>query len=174
MWTTLDSPAGPIRVIAHDGAVTAIEFLTTPPEDASPRSSMRVAAERSAGREAGDRADDDPLLVEAARQLRAYFDRELTEFDLPLRPQGTPFQQRVWDQLQKIGYGQTASYGEIAARLEMKPGASRAVGAANGRNPIGIVIPCHRVVGSKGLLSGYAGGVERKQLLLGLERSGLF
>jgi methylated-DNA-[protein]-cysteine S-methyltransferase len=174
MWTTLDSPAGPIRVIAHDGAVTAIEFLSAPPEDASPRSSMRVAAERSAGREVGDRVDDDPLLVEAARQLRAYFDRELTEFDLPLRPHGTPFQQRVWAQLQKIGYGQTASYGEIAARLEMKPGASRAVGAANGRNPIGIVIPCHRVVGSKGLLSGYAGGVERKQLLLGLEQSGLF
>lgn len=174
MWTTLDSPAGPIRVIAHDGALTAVEFLSAPPEHASPRSSMRMAADRSAGRDAGPRVDDDPLLVEAARQLRAYFEHELKEFDLPLRPAGTPFQQRVWDQLRRIGYGETASYGEIAARLGMRPGASRAVGAANGRNPIGIVIPCHRVVGSKGLLSGYAGGVERKQLLLGLEQSALF
>jgi methylated-DNA-[protein]-cysteine S-methyltransferase len=174
MWTTLDSPAGPIRVIAEDGAVTAIEFVSDPPEDASPRSSMRVAAERSAGRPVGDRVDDDPVLAEAARQLRAYFARELKEFDLPLRPAGTAFQQRVWAQLQEIGYGETMSYGQIAARLGLTPGASRAVGAANGRNPIGIVIPCHRVVGSTGSLSGYAGGVERKQLLLGLEQSSLF
>jgi methylated-DNA-[protein]-cysteine S-methyltransferase len=174
MWTTLDSPAGPIRVIAEDGAVTAIEFISDPPEDASPRSSMRVAAERSAGRPVGDRVDDDPVLAEAARQLRAYFARELKEFDLPLRPAGTAFQQRVWAQLQEIGYGETMSYGQIAARLGLTPGASRAVGAANGRNPIGIVIPCHRVVGSTGSLSGYAGGVERKQLLLGLEQSSLF
>ncbi len=174
MWTTLDSPAGPIRVIAHDGAVTAVKFLSAPPPEASPRSSMRVAANRSADRAVGERADDDPLLVEAARQLRAYFARELKEFDLPLDPGGTPFQQKVWAELRRIGYGQTASYGEIAARLSMPPGASRAVGAANGRNPIGIVIPCHRVVGAKGLLSGYAGGVERKQLLLELEQSTLF
>jgi methylated-DNA-[protein]-cysteine S-methyltransferase len=174
MWTTLDSPAGPIRVIAHDGAITAIEFLATPPEDASARSSMRLAAERSAGRDVGERRDDDPLLLEAVRQLQAYFDGDLKEFDLPLRPQGTPFQRRVWEQLRAIGYGSTASYGEIAMRMGMGPGASRAVGAANGRNPIGIVIPCHRVVGSKGLLSGYAGGVERKQLLLELESAGLF
>jgi methylated-DNA-[protein]-cysteine S-methyltransferase len=174
MWTMLDSPAGPIRVIARDGAVTSVEFLAEPPEDASPHSSMRAAASRSRSRDVGDRADDDPLLAEAARQLRAYFARELKEFDLPLRPAGTDFQQRVWRQLLEIGYGETASYGEIAAWLGMSPGASRAVGAANGRNPIGIVIPCHRVVGSKGLLSGYAGGVERKQLLLELEQSGLF
>jgi methylated-DNA-[protein]-cysteine S-methyltransferase len=174
MWTTLDSPAGPIRVVAHNGALTAVEFLSAPPDDATPRSSMRVAAQTSAGREIGERADDDPLLLEAVRQLHAYFDRELKEFDLPLAPVGTAFQQRVWQQLQEIGYGETASYGEIAARLGMNPGASRAVGAANGRNPIGIVIPCHRVVGSKGSLSGYAGGVERKQLLLGLEQRGLF
>jgi methylated-DNA-[protein]-cysteine S-methyltransferase len=174
MWTMLDSPAGPIRVIARDGAVTSVEFLAEPPEDASPHSSMRAAASRSRSQDVGDRADDDPLLAEAARQLRAYFARELKEFDLPLRPAGTDFQQRVWRQLLEIGYGETASYGEIAAWLGMGPGASRAVGAANGRNPIGIVIPCHRVVGSKGLLSGYAGGVERKQLLLELEQSGLF
>ncbi len=100
----------------------------------------------------------------------AYFDRRLREFDLPLEPGGTAFQERVWEQLQKIAYGETATYGEIAGRLGMSPGASRAVGAANGRNPIGIVIPCHRVVGSAGSLSGYAGGVERKQLLLRLEQ----
>jgi methylated-DNA-[protein]-cysteine S-methyltransferase len=174
MWTVLDSPAGPIRVTAHDGAITAVEFTAAPPDDARPRSSMRLAADRSAARDAGERCDDDPLLVEAARQLDAYFAGELVDFDLPLRPAGTPFQQRVWEQLRAIGYGTTASYGEIAARLGMGPGASRAVGAANGRNPIGIVIPCHRVVGTKGLLSGYAGGVERKQLLLKLERTGLF
>ncbi len=173
MWTLIDSPAGPVRVIAHDGAVTAVEFLAPPPQDASPRSSTRLAAERSAGRAIGDRCDDDPLLVEAARQLSAYFAGELRSFDLPLRPEGTAFQQRVWTQLQEIGYGQTATYGEVASRMGMKPGASRAVGAANGRNPIGIVIPCHRVVGSTGLLSGYAGGVERKQLLLELEQGSL-
>jgi methylated-DNA-[protein]-cysteine S-methyltransferase len=174
MWTIFDSPAGPIRVVAQDGALTAVEFLSEPPVDASARSSMKVAAARSAGREIGDRVDDDPLLVEAVRQLRGYFDRTRTEFDLPLRPAGTPFQQRVWEQLQKVGYGETVSYGQIAARMGLKPGASRAVGAANGRNPIGIVIPCHRVVGSTGSLSGYAGGVERKHLLLDLERGGLF
>jgi methylated-DNA-[protein]-cysteine S-methyltransferase len=118
--------------------------------------------------------DDDPLLAEAARQLTAYFARDLKEFELPLRPDGTPFQLRVWEQLRAIPYGETTSYGEIARRLDMNPGASRAVGAANGRNPIGIVIPCHRVVGAGGLLSGYAGGVERKQALLDLEQDALF
>jgi methylated-DNA-[protein]-cysteine S-methyltransferase len=174
MWTMVDSPAGPIRVIAHRECVTAIEFTSTVPDEATPRSSMRVAAERAAGRPVGDRSDDDPLLVEASRQLRAYFERRLREFDLPLAPGGTPFQERVWEQLRGIGYGQTASYGEIAGRLGLTAGASRAVGAANGRNPIGIVIPCHRVVGSKGSLSGYAGGVERKRLLLELEQEALF
>jgi methylated-DNA-[protein]-cysteine S-methyltransferase len=170
MWTLVDSPAGPIRVIADEGAVTAIEFTGEPPEDASPRSSMRVAAERAADRLVDERVDDDPLLSEAARQLTAYFDGDLEEFDLPLRPAGTPFQQRVWEELQRIGYAETATYGELAERLGMSRGASRAVGAANGRNPIGIAIPCHRVVGVAGSLSGYAGGVERKQLLLRLEQ----
>ena len=90
-----------------------------------------------------------------------------------MRPEGTPFQQRVWEELQRIDYGQTATYGELAERLGMPRGASRAVGAANGRNPIGIAIPCHRVVGAAGSLSGYAGGVERKQLLLQLEQGSL-
>jgi methylated-DNA-[protein]-cysteine S-methyltransferase len=174
MWTTLDSPAGPIRVVADLDAVTSIEFTGPIAEEASPRSSMRVAADRSEDRDAGDRDDADPLLAEAVRQLRAYFARELKEFDLPLRPGGTAFQERVWAELRRIGYGETASYGQIAARLGMAAGASRAVGMANGRNPIGIVIPCHRVVGAKGSLSGYAGGVQRKHLLLELEQSGLF
>lgn len=174
MWTLVQSPVGPIRVVAHRDALTSIEFTGTVPSEASPRSSMRIAAERASGRPVGDRDDDDPLLAEAARQLTAYFDGRLRVFDLPLRPGGTAFQERVWEQLRRIGYGQTASYGDIAARLGMNAGASRAVGAANGRNPIGIVIPCHRVVGSTGSLSGYAGGVERKRALLDLETASLF
>ena len=175
MWTHLDSPLGPIKIVAHREAVTSVEFVELlPPKGASPHSSAAVAAARSAGRPVGERSDTDPLLADAARQLRTYFDRDLKEFDLPLRPDGTPFQQRVWEQLQRIGYGETASYGEIAARLGMSAAASRAVGMATGRNPIAIVIPCHRVVGSTGLLTGYAGGVERKQALLDLEQDALF
>ena len=114
------------------------------------------------------------VLVEAVRQLAAYFARDLKEFDLPLAPVGSDFQQRVWEQLRGIGYGETASYGEIAGRLGMTNAASRAVGLANGRNPIPIVIPCHRVIGANGTLTGYAGGLERKQLLLELEQDALF
>lgn len=175
MWTQIDSPLGPVRIVAHREAITAVEFVGPLAQPAaSPRASTAVAAARSAGRPVGDRMDDDPLLAEAARQLTAYFARDLKEFELPLRPDGTPFQLRVWEQLRAIPYGETTSYGEIARRLDMNPGASRAVGAANGRNPIGIVIPCHRVVGAGGLLSGYAGGVERKQALLDLEQDALF
>ncbi|MDQ6687776.1 MAG: methylated-DNA--[protein]-cysteine S-methyltransferase, partial [Actinomycetota bacterium] len=92
----------------------------------------------------------------------------------PLDPAGTDFQRKVWAQLEKIGYGETASYGEIARRLGMTNAASRAVGLANGRNPIPIVIPCHRVIGADGSLTGYAGGIERKQTLLELEQDALF
>ncbi|MEP7091014.1 MAG: methylated-DNA--[protein]-cysteine S-methyltransferase [Nocardioidaceae bacterium] len=173
MWTLIDSPAGPLRIVAHDDALTAVEFTGAPPADAGPRSSMRVAAARAAGRPVGERADDAALMVEAARQLAAYFARDLEEFDLPLRPVGTPFQERVWTELRLIGYGRTVSYGELADRLGLVRGAARAVGAANGRNPIGIVIPCHRVVGAAGSLSGYAGGVERKRMLLSLEQDAL-
>ncbi len=175
MWTQLDSPLGPIKVVAYRDAVTSVEFVELlPRKDASKHSSTAVALARSAGRPVGERSDSDPLLAEAARQLAAYFSRDLKEFDLPLRPDGTPFQLRVWEQLRQIPYGETTSYGELAHRLGMNAGASRAVGMANGRNPIGIVIPCHRVVGSKGLLTGYAGGVERKQALLDLEQDALF
>jgi methylated-DNA-[protein]-cysteine S-methyltransferase len=122
----------------------------------------------------GDRDDDEPVLVEARRQLQGYFDRTLTTFDLPLAPEGTEFQQRVWARLLEISYGETASYGEIAHRLGMTNAASRAVGLANGQNPIPIVIPCHRVIGANGSLTGYAGGVERKQILLDIETAALF
>ena len=174
MWTEMDSPVGPLHIVEDGGALTAIEFAGPQPASPSARSSVAVAAQRSAARPVGERDDSAPVLVEAVRQLRAYFARDLKEFDLPLRPEGTDFQQRVWEQLRGIGYGETASYGEIARRLGMPPGASRAVGLANGRNPIPIVIPCHRVVGANGTLTGYAGGVDRKQTLLDLEQDALF
>jgi methylated-DNA-[protein]-cysteine S-methyltransferase len=160
MWTVMPSPVGDLRIVERDGSIVAIEFSPfRPPAD---------------GRPLGPRSDDAPVLVEAVRQLTAYFDRELTEFDLPLAPVGTAFQVRVWEQLTKIGYGQTASYGEIAGRLGMTNAASRAVGLANGRNPIPIVVPCHRVIGANGTLTGYAGGLQRKQQLLELEQDALF
>ena len=155
-WTVIDSPVGELRLVARGGALTQIEF--TPFRD-------------SDGRPRGERDDTDPLLVEAARQLKAYFAGDLTDFDLPLAPAGSHWQQSVWDQLTKIAYGETASYGEIAARLGKTNAASRAVGLANGANPIPIVIPCHRVIGANGTLTGYAGGIERKQALLDIERS---
>ena len=160
MWTVTGSPIGDLRIVARGGAITAIEF--TP---------FRASA---SGEPTGERVDDDPLLVRAVDQLAAYFARELKEFDLPLAPRGSDFQQRVWQQLQGIGYGETASYGAIAQRLGMTSAASRAVGLANGRNPVPVVIPCHRVIGANGTLTGYAGGLERKQLLLELEQDALF
>lgn len=174
MWTTMPSPVGELRIVAVDGAVRAIEYDGTDVDGHSPRSSTRLAAARSAGRPAGDRCDGDLLLKEVVRQLEAYFDGQLREFDLPVAPDGTAFQQRVWEQLRGIGYGETATYGEIARRLGLTAAASRAVGLANGRNPVPIVIPCHRVVGSGGALTGYAGGLGRKQRLLDLEQGVLF
>ena len=160
MWTVMPSPIGDLRVVERDGSIVAIEF-----------SPFRQPAD---GRPLGARSDDEPVLAEAVRQLTAYFDRELTDFDLPLAPIGTEFQKRVWELLGKIPHGETASYGEIAGRLGMTNAASRAVGLANGRNPIPIVVPCHRVIGANGTLTGYAGGLERKQQLLELEQDALF
>lgn len=174
MWTTMDSPVGRLRITADDEAITAVEFSGAVEAGVSPRSSTARAAVVSAARAVGDRADEHPLLVEAVLQLQTYFAGQLKEFRLPLAPGGSAFQGRVWEELQRIGYGETASYGEVARRLGMSPAASRAVGLANGRNPIPIVIPCHRVVGAKGTLTGYAGGVDRKQLLLDLEQGALF
>ncbi len=159
MWTLMDSPVGELRIVEQDGAITAIEFSPFRDHDGRPR---------------GDRDDTLPVLAETMRQLRAYFDRDLKEFDLPLAPTGSEFQQSVWEQLRLIGYGDTASYGQIAHRLGRTNAASRAVGLANGSNPIPIVIPCHRVIGADGTLTGYAGGIERKQTLLELEQDALF
>ena len=110
---------------------------------------------------------------QALGQLAEYFAGSRQDFDLPLRPQGTAFQQTVWQALLDIPYGTTESYGELARRIG-QPTASRAVGLANGRNPISIVIPCHRVVGANGSLTGYGGGIERKRTLLDLEQDRLF
>ncbi len=114
------------------------------------------------------RQESTPLLDSAAEQLAAYFAGEWTWFDLPLATVGTPFQQAVWRQLVDIPYGQTRSYGQIAQALG-KPSASRAVGMAVGRNPWSVIVPCHRVLGSSGQLTGYAGGLDRKRRLLALE-----
>jgi len=118
-----------------------------------------------------DWQQDDTAFTDATAQLNAYFAGELKEFDLPLAPAGTLFQQTVWQQLQAIPYGKTSTYGELAAQIG-KPTASRAVGAANGRNPIPIVIPCHRVIGANGKLTGFSGGLHIKRALLSLEQNG--
>ena len=109
--------------------------------------------------------DADAVLAAAREQLDAYFDMRLTRFDLPLEPRGTDFQRRVWDSLRAIPFGETISYAELARRID-KPKAVRAVGAANGRNPLMIIVPCHRVIGADGSLTGFGGGIDRKRWLL--------
>lgn len=150
--TTVDSPIGPLTLVASDGAVTRI----------------MMDAQRHAPAIAPEWTRDDAWFASVAAQLHAYFARELTTFDIPMRLDGTPFQQRVWHALTEIPFGTTQSYGEIARRVG-SPDASRAVGLANGRNPIAIVVPCHRVVGSNGNLIGYGGGLDRKRWLLAHE-----
>jgi methylated-DNA-[protein]-cysteine S-methyltransferase len=152
----MDSPVGPLEVVSDGTAITHVLFVDD------------VTLLPSASRAPGDVA-----LAAADRQLRAYFDGDLEEFELPLAPVGTDFQRRVWRELEQIPYGATASYGEIAARLGLPPGGSRAVGTANGSNPIAIVVPCHRVIGADGTLTGYAGGLQRKRYLLDLESRAL-
>jgi len=148
MHTTISSPIGPLRLtVADDGAVTRIDF-------------------------GGGDVSDDPRFGAIAAQLDQYFAGERTAFDLPLRPQGSDFEQLVWAELLRIPDGETASYGEIAARIG-HPGKARAVGRANARNPIAIVCPCHRVIGSDGSLTGYAGGLATKRALLELEAGAL-
>jgi methylated-DNA-[protein]-cysteine S-methyltransferase len=155
MWTEMESPVGPLRLMEREGCLRTIDFAPFP-QRASDVASLRD--------------DAHPLLLEAVRQLSAYFAGQRRDFDLPLGPEGSAFQQQVWRALQEIPYGVTASYGELARRLGRTPAASRAVGMANGRNPLPIVIPCHRVIGAKGALVGYSGGMDRKQRLLELER----
>ena len=141
------SPLGCLEIEASAGAIVAIRFL----ERGSP-----------------SRSSPGGVLAEAAAQMTAYFAGRLRRFDLPLAPAGTPFQLQVWDLLRAIPYGVTWTYGQTARRLG-RPKSSRAVGAANGANPIPIVLPCHRVIGADGGLTGYGGGVDRKRALLDLE-----
>ena len=171
MWTLVETPVGTLRVVSDSASVTAIDFLGELPEGES--SSVAVAAARAGRIALGERRDDEPVLLAARRQLAEYFAGDRTEFDLPLAPAGTPFQRRVWDELRKVPYGEVASYGEIARRLGMTGQAARAVGLANGRNPVPVVIPCHRVVGADGRLTGYGGGTSRKRFLLDLEQGAL-
>lgn len=140
----IETPIGPLSLQADESAVSAMRFGAGGAQDAS------------------------PLLDAAEAQLREYFAGARRTFDLPLAPHGTAFQQRVWTALRAIPYGETRTYGELAAAIG-SPNASRAVGMANHRNPIPIIIPCHRVIGANGTLTGYAGGLEIKRKLLALE-----
>jgi len=142
--TVVDSPIGPLGLVASDNGLQAVLF-----------ESRRVRADGSS-----------PVLAEAARQLDAYFAGELVSFELPLELHGTDFQRQCWLALASIPYGQTVSYGEQARRLGLGPDAARAVGAANGRNPLPIVLPCHRVIGADGSLTGFGGGLHVKRYLL--------
>ena len=151
------SPIGPLTLVAEDGALTGLYMQA-----------QRHAPEHVVLGDPGDPAAEP--FASAASQLTAYFAGQLTTFDLPLAPAGTPFQRRVWTALQAIPYGQTWSYGQLARKIG-SDSASRAVGLANGRNPIAVVIPCHRVIGSDGSLTGYGGGLDRKRFLLDLEAS---
>ena len=144
------SKIGPLCLEEKEGKLTGLSFASKAEADGA-------QAEPPA-----------PLLAEAVRQLKDYFEGNLKKFSLPLEPEGTPFQQAVWRELLRIPYGATASYGEIARRVG-QPGAARAVGLANNRNPIAIAIPCHRVVGANGKLVGYGGGLDLKKALLKLE-----
>jgi methylated-DNA-[protein]-cysteine S-methyltransferase len=149
--TVLTSPIGEIVLTGADDALIGV-FMGMPPGGLDP----------------AWRRDTGPFRA-ATEQLDAYFSGELRHFALPLRPHGTAFQLAVWEQLRAIPYGETRSYGELAAQLG-HPGASRAVGAANGSNPLPIVVPCHRVIGADGRLTGFGGGLPRKQWLLAMER----
>lgn len=152
------TPLGWVRLTQEGDALVAVELVGAP--------GSGVAAGAAAPK--GGTAPTE-LLATAERQLREYLAGERTAFDLPLRAHGTEFQQAVWARLAAIPYGETRTYGQIAAELG-KPLASRAVGGANNKNPLGIVVPCHRVIGASGALTGYASGVDHKQYLLKLEQ----
>ena len=150
MWTEVPSPIGPIRLTQRGDALTGVFMLK-----------HQYGPAGFAEEERGESA----LLAEGALQLAAYFGGTLRDFDLPLAPEGSEFQRQVWDELVRIPFGTTTSYMALAKRIG-DPRHVRAVGSANGRNPISIIIPCHRVVGSDGSLVGYGGGLERKRWLL--------
>jgi len=147
-YLTMDSPIGPLTLVAADGALTAVGMDAPVPDRAWRQDRTAVA--------------------DAVEQLEAYFSGDLRQFDLTLRPAGTVFQQAVLGELRRIPYGEVVAYGEIARRIG-RPSAMRAVGAANGRNRLAVVVPCHRVIGADGSLTGYGGGIWRKQWLLAHE-----
>lgn len=151
----VDSPCGPLTLVAEGDVLTGLymDYQRHRPADAT-------FGAPSAGAEIFDRAE---------AQLKEYFAGQRRDFDLPLAFAGTPFQRTVWSALLEIPYGETTSYGELAQLLG-RPSAARAVGLANGKNPISIIVPCHRVIGSTGALTGYGGGLERKRYLLDFER----
>lgn len=153
-YTTFESPCGELLLVTDGAALT----------------DLHMTAGRYVPAVAADWVRDDahPILMQTRRELAEYFAGERRTFSVPLAPRGTPFQQAAWAALLAIPHGQTRSYSEQASAMG-RPTATRAVGAANGRNPIAIIIPCHRVVGRDGSLTGYAGGVDRKTWLLGLE-----
>ncbi len=152
-FTEMDSPLGKILLAGSSRGLRTINF-----QESSVRLTPNPYWQEDQGR-----------FQQAIFQMNAYFEGKVTEFELELDPKGTPFDQKVWDALKEIPYGETTSYGSIAARIDM-PMAARAVGAANGRNPLPVVVPCHRVIGSDGSLRGYAGGIRFKQALLEIER----
>ncbi len=162
-FDVLDTPVGPLFIGGSEEGVHVIKFVDQRESEAVLVSEVEAAAGEPAQR--GGPGSD-----EAVRQLEEYFAGSRTEFDLPLAPRGTPFQLKVWMALRSIPPGETTSYGAIAEEIG-KPSASRAVGAANGKNPISIVVPCHRVIGANGTLTGYGGGLERKAWLLDHETS---
>ena len=154
MHTVIASPVGGLTAVAEEGGLSGLYF---------------EGHKRGPGPEAlGTRSDES--FEETRRQLDEYFAGERTEFSLPLAPRGSEFQQRVWMLLREIPFGETRSYGDLAMRLGGMP-LARAVGAANGRNPLSIIVPCHRVVGANSDLTGFGGGLERKRFLLDLEHS---
>jgi methylated-DNA-[protein]-cysteine S-methyltransferase len=151
-YRTIDSPIGPLTLAGRGPVLT----------------NLRMVEQTYEPSRAGW-APDHRAFADAVDQLDAYFAGERTDFDLELDLQGTEFQRRVWKALLTIPYGETRSYGEIAEQIDA-PGAARAVGLANGRNPIAIIVPCHRVIGASGNLTGYGGGLDRKRTLLDLEK----
>ncbi len=153
-YRIIDSPVGPLTLA---GTGSTLRHLRMADQTHEPDRSEWAQS-------------DDEIFPDAVEQLAAYFAGELTGFELDLDLGGTEFQRKVWAALRSIPYGETRSYGEIAMQIG-SPGASRAVGLANGRNPIGIIVPCHRVIGSTGGLTGYGGGIDRKRALLALEKS---
>lgn len=150
--TTIDSPVGELRLVATDDALTAILW----PQDREGR--VRFA-------ETPEPASSHPVLSQAEQELAEYFDRSRTSFDVKLEPSGTEFQRQVWWSLATIPYGETSTYGKQAAEIG-RPTAVRAVASANGRNPLSIVLPCHRIIGANGNLTGFAGGLDAKRWLL--------